>query len=146
MKLVKHAGILILLIIIYFILLIVTSLIPNEWIKENATKSSETLLELGDSYKHNNDQLFLFTDALMLNTAYSIDNNHPIESLLLDRKSYTPGQTKVVHQEGKHVQSPKMYMDDIYHTYQTKEFYGLMHDDGNTEAFEYPRYWHGYLL
>lgn len=147
-SLVKYVLILIGLIVIYFSLLYITSLIPSTLIKENVIKSSETLSEYGESLNYNlgykQEKLFLFTDALMINTAYSIDNNNPLESMLLARKSYIPGQTTTVHEEGKDVKSPERYMIGT-NTYQTKELYGLMHNDGNTEAFEYPRYWHGYV-
>ena len=145
----KYILIFVSLIIIYFLLLFIISLIPTNKIKSNVIDSSEKLLELGESpiydLGYKKEQLFLFTDALMLNTAYSIDSNNPIESMLLARKSYVPGQTTIVHKEGKDVKSPKMYMIGT-NTYQTKELYGLMHNDGNTEGFEYPRYWHGYLI
>ena len=148
-KVSKYVLVFIGLIAIYVVMLFVTSLIPSNWLKENVTSSSELLKELGESYKIDfgvrKDELFLFTDALMINTAYSIDNTNPIESMLLDRKSYIPGQTKIVHEEGIDVQSPKMYMEGS-NTFQTRELYGLMHNDNNTEAYEYPRYWHGYLV
>lgn len=145
----KYILIFVLLITTYFLLLFIISLIPTSKIEGNVIDSSEKLLELGESpiydLGYKKEQLFLFTDALMVNTAYSIDSNNPVESILLARKSYVPGRTTTVHEEGKDVKSPKMYMIGA-NTYQTKELYGLLHNDGNTEGFEYPRYWHGYLI
>lgn len=148
----KYIILFVILILIYWLTLFVTSLIPSSAIKENVTKSSETILELGKigekkfydlGYKI--EGTFIFTDALMVNTAYSIDSSNPIGSMLLARRSYIPGQTTTVYKESKDVISAPMYR---YRggSFQTKELYGLMHDDGNTVGFEYPRYWHGYLV
>lgn len=145
----KYILIFIILIIMYFSLLLLASLIPSSAIRENVEKSSVKLLELGEKkeyeLKYKKESIFTFTDALMINTAYSIDSSHPIESLLLARRSYIPGQTLIINEETKDVMSSSMYMNGK-DSYQTKELYGLMHNDGNTEAFEYPRYWHGYLI
>lgn len=145
----KYILIFIILIITYFSLLLLTSLIPSSAIKENVEKSSVKLLELGEKKEYElgykKESIFTFTDALMINTAYSVDSKHPIESMLLARRSYIPGQTLTVHEEAKDVISAPMYMNGS-NAYQTKELYGLMHNDGNTDAFEYPRYWHGYLI
>ena len=147
-SIIKYIIVFVILIIVYFVSLLLTSLIPSSAIKENVTKSSETLVMLGEkkAYElgYTKEEAFTFTDALMVNTAFSIDSSHPLESMLLARRSYIPGQTMTVYEESKDVLSSSMYMDSSG-SYQTKELYGLMHNDGNTEGFEYPRYWHGYL-
>ena len=125
----KYILIFVILIIMYFSLLLLTSLIPSSAIRENVEKSSVKLLELGEKkeyeLKYKKESIFTFTDALMINTAYSIDSGHPIESLLLARRSYIPGQTLIVNEETKDVMSSSMYMNGK-DSYQTKELYGLI--------------------
>lgn len=90
----------------YIILMTLTSLIPSSVMKESVKRSSETLVSEGErpeydlGYKKEN--VFTFTDALMINTAYSIDSEHPIDSFLLARKNYVPGQTKVVYPDNQY--------------------------------------------
>ena len=74
----KYILVFIILICIYLITLTLSGLIPSEWMKDNVTKSSEVLYEEGEKkfidlgYKE--ESIFLFTDALMINTAYSVDS------------------------------------------------------------------------
>ena len=150
--LLKYIFVFVILILVYWLSLFVTSLIPSSAIKENVTKSSESIVVLGEvgekkfyDLGYKTEGTFIFTDALMVNTAYSIDSSNPIESMLLARRSYIPGQTTTVYKESKDVVSAPMYRYSGG-SFQTKELYGLMHNDGNTVGFEYPRYWHGYLV
>ncbi len=109
MKNVKNVAlyviITILLIVTYLTLLQITSLIPSSAIKDNVIKSSETLQSQGEKafydLKYKTECIFTFTDALMINTAYSIDNKNPFESFMLARKNYIPGQTKIVYGDSK---------------------------------------------
>ena len=84
----------------------------------------------------------------MINTAYSIDSTNPIESFILDRKNYIPGQTKVVYPDSQYnLGANKKYINsETGDLYQTKELYGLMHGDNIEDSYEYARYWHGYLV
>lgn len=136
----------------YMILLTLTSLMPSSIMEENIRKSSETLLEAGEQVeydlKYKQEYIFTFTDALMLNTAYSIDSKNPINSFLLARKNYIPGQTKIVYHDSQYnLGANEKYKNaktgDLY---QTKELYGLMHGEKIEDAYEYARYWHGYLI
>lgn len=149
---IKYVIIFIILICIYIFLLTVTSLIPSSALKENVTKSSEILVNEGEKVtfdlKYKKEKIFTFTDALMINTAYSIDNSQPIKSFILARKNYIPGQTKLSYFDGQYnLGANEKYINtktgDLY---QTKELYGLMHGDNIEDAYEYARYWHGYLF
>lgn len=139
------------LICMYFASLILSSLIPASSIKENVIKSSEFLKQYGEKeivdLKYKKEEIFLFTDALMLNTAYSIDSEKPIESALLARKNYIPGQTQTISKDReKNLGASKSHTDKYGNIFQVDELYGLMHGENITESFEYARYWHGYLI
>ena len=132
-------------------LLFLSSLIPSNKIENNVRKSSEILMQDGekklvDTY-FRQDCLFYFTDALMINTAYSIDSTNPYSSMLLARKNYVPGKTQNFHEEIQmHIGTSPKYTDKYYNTFQVAELYGLMHGDDIVDSYEYTRYWHGYLI
>ena len=136
----KYVLVFIILICMYMITLFATSLIPSSWMKENVTKSSETLEKEGERKSINlgykEVSAFLFSDALMVNTAYSIDSTAPLESMLLARKNYIPGQTLVVHEDRQNdLGASAKYIDKYGNVYQTKELYGLMHGDDITDSY-----------
>lgn len=142
----------IILISSYMVLMTITSLIPSSAIEDNVRKSSETLLEDGEKILYHlgykKEIIFTFTDALMINTAYSIDSRYPMGSSLLARKNYIPNQTKIIYPDsqydlGANVKYKNLKNGDVY---QTKELYGLMHGDNIEDSYEYARYWHGYLV
>ncbi len=148
----KYIYVLIILILIYMMLGIVSSMIPNNLIEKNSKKSAEYLLGEKDcadilvkdtSYKK--EYIFNYTNALMLNTAYSIDENKPLQSFLLDRKNYIPGVTEVFN---KDTQYGLISASNYNYQNQTGEYYHVTHKDSSMtikESFEYARYWHGYL-
>lgn len=147
----RYILIFIILIGIYVAILTLTSLIPSSMLEENVRSSSETLVQEGEkvtfNLKYKEENIFTFTDALMINTAYSVDSAHPIDSFMLARKNYIPGQTKEVYPDGQYnLGANKRYINqnngDLY---QTKELYGLIHGDNIEDSYEYARYWHGYL-
>lgn len=147
----KYILIFVVLICMYFASLILSSLIPSSTIKENTIRSSEYLKQYGEKeivdLKYKKEEIFLFTDALMLNTAYSIDSENPIESALLARKNYIPGQTQTISKDKeKNLGASKIHTDKNGNIFQVDELYGLMHGENITESFEYARYWHGYLI
>lgn len=133
-------------------LMTLSSLIPSSALENNVKKSSEILANIGEKeiydLKYKEENIFTFTDALMINTAYSIDYRHPMESFLLARKNYIPGQTKIFYKDsqynlGANEKYKNAQTGDLY---QTKELYGLMHGDNIDDSYEYARYWHGYLV
>lgn len=152
----KHVILYVLLLVIllssYFILMTLSSLIPSTALEKNARESSEILLAEGEKkfYKlpYKTESIFTFTDALMINTAYSINNKKPVESFMLARKNYIPGQTKNIHIDSQYdLGADKRYINEKNgDLYQTKELYGLMHGENIQDSFEYARYWHGYLV
>ena len=148
---IKYILVFIILICVYVLSLIGTSLIPSSCMKANIIKSSEILKDEGEKKAINvgykNVIVFLFTDALMINTAYSIDSRTPLESSLLDRKNYIPGQTLLEHVDQQYnLGASKNYVDEKENVFQTAELYGLMHGENITDSYEYARYWHGYLV
>lgn len=147
----RYVLIFIILICVYMSSLILTSLIPSKYMKENVRVSSEKLFSEGEKVNINlgykEENIFTFTDALMINTAYSVDSSTPLKSAMLARKNYIPGQTSTEHIDNQYnLGASEQYVNkkngDIY---QTAELYGLMHGENITESFEYARYWHGYL-
>ena len=149
--LIKYILVFVILIGIYLTLMMITSLIPSSSLENNVRKSSEVLAQEGEKVTYNlgykEEYIFTFTDALMINTAYSVDSNHPLESSILARKNYIPGQTKIVYPDSQYNlgANEKYINNNNGDLYQTKELYGLMHGDNIEDSYEYARYWHGYL-
>ncbi len=147
----KYVVSFIVLLIIFFGSLTITSLIPSSNLKNNVIKTSEIYKEEGEKkiakVFGKEETIFIFTDALMVNTAYSIDSEHPIESFVLARKNYIPGQTQVVHEDSQYnLGASKNYKDANENVFQAAELYGLMHGEDIVDSYEYARYWHGYLV
>ena len=151
-QIVKYTLVFIILICVYLASLICSSIIPTKWIESNSKKSSEEIITYGgekEIVRIGNKYViaFLFTDALMLNTAYSIDTSTPLESPMLARKNYIPGQTQRVFMDlNGNLGASENYKADNGDIYQVPEFYGLMHGENIADSFEYARYWHGYLI
>lgn len=134
------------MIISFLVFLTITSLIPKSAISENVRESSEVLNEQTNELIINvNNGLIRFdnyTDALMINTAYSIDTSAPFYSSMMARKNYIKGKTEIIHQdENGKLKSVAKYkeLDQV----------GELNDTVNNdivESFEYARYWHGYLI
>lgn len=148
----KYILIFVILLGIYLVLLTVANLIPSSALEDNVRQSSETLVEEGEKVTYNlgykEENIFTFTDALMINTAYSVDSTHPFQSAILARKNFIPGQTKEFYPDRQYnLGANENYINkqngDLY---QTKELYGLMHGDNIEDSYEYARYWHGYLI
>lgn len=148
----KYIFLLAILISSYILLMMLVSIIPTKCLTEHVKESSEVLIEEGErklvDLGYKNESLFTFTDALMINTAYSADPADPLASAMLCRKNYIPGQTLQVHIDSQY----NLGASDEYinkrngDLYQTKELYALMHGENITDSFEYARYWHGYLV
>lgn len=145
-KFLKYVIIFIILIVIYLASLMLTSLIPRELIEEQVKESAETLVEEGNGYIINflgvkSILLDNYTTALMINNAYSMDNNDPLASSLLVRKNFIPEITQIVYETS----SKELVGASNY-----EEFDGVHELQGTvnkeiTESYEYARYWHGYL-
>lgn len=134
----------IIIICIFNLLLFLSSLFPSNLIEEKVKESSEILYEEGNTYKffefsklYNNN----YTDAIMINEAFSIDNKNPIYSYMSARKNYNRNITKETLQEP--VGELKSVGDEKYDPVgELKNFV-----EGNiTTSISYARYWHGYLI
>lgn len=144
----KYFSTIIVLILVYFSALYVTSLIPASALKTKVSESAEILLKQGNNYlvPVANKNMYIkfdnYTDALMINTAYSIDSKNPLTSSLVCRKNYIPGTTKIEYQDTvSELKSASKYseLDQV----------GELNDTVRgeiEESFEYARYWHGYLV
>ena len=153
-KLIKYAKAWGILFIIFNLSLYITSLFPSEIIEENVKSSSDILLKEGNAYKiatfspiKNNN----YTDVIIINEAYSIDNTDPIYSYMSMRKNYKKGET---NQELKDTlgELASINIDKNGEmTVNTTDDYnpvGELHDflDGNIDiSITYGRYWHGYM-
>lgn len=147
-KIAKYIIIFISFIILFIFLLTITSSFPSKLLYNNVKKSSEILLNEGNRkiiyipYRSTNMQFDNYTDALMINTAYSIDSTKPFESSFLARKNYIPNVTDEIYQDTSgELKSSSKYK---YHN-EVGELNDLVNGE-KAESFEYARYWHGYLI
>ena len=143
--LLKYIAVYIILIFIFTVSLTLVCLIPSKIMRENVSESADALFKEGNRAFFNLSYTLLildnYTDSLMVNTAYSIDNIAPFNSAITARKNYIPGKTTVV------------YPDPVYELksaskYDVLDQVGELKDtvsDDIEESFEYARYWHGYL-
>jgi len=144
-SLLKYIAVYIILIIIFTVSLTLVCLIPSKIMRENVSESADTLFSEGNYVYFDLVYTWLildnYTDALMINTAYSIDNTTPLYSALTARKNYIPGKTKFVHTDTIYeLKSASKY--DVLN--QVGELKDTVSEDID-ESFEYARYWHGYL-
>lgn len=148
----KYICTFMILIFIYVVLGGVTSAIPRSLIEENSKKSAQYLLgekqcadiKIKDTL-YKKEYIFNYTNALMLNTAYSIEPTKPLESFMLARKNYLPEITERFNQD---TQYGLVSASNWNYQNQTGEYYYVTHKDKDIvvkESFEYARYWHGYL-
>ncbi len=146
-KIGKYLLTFIILIIGFVGILLVSCSFPSSLIKENVKSSSKTLIKEGNRkfcfiVNKAQEQMFdNYSDALMINTAYSIDSKTPLYSALTAKKDYVPGVTKtiVVDMVGELNSSSKYDEHD-----EVSELRDTVNGE-STESFEYAKYWHGYL-
>lgn len=144
MKVIKYLIIYIILIISFVGLLTLTSSFSSEKIYENVKISSKVLMEEGNRkiiyipYRDRKMQFDNYTDALMINTAYSIDSSNPLYSAFVARKNYIPGVTQEIYEDSVgELKSSSKYQ---YHN-EVGELNDLVNGE-EAESFEYARYWH----
>lgn len=144
----KYIAIFICIIILFISLLTLTSLIPRESIEEHTRESAEILTsQTNRLYFPVREWLMYFdnfTDALMINTAYSIDNSKPLYSAMVARRNYIPGVTKIIYED----KVGELGNFDKYTSGEVDQSGELAETVNGTieESFEYARYWHGYLV
>lgn len=144
---IKYIIIFVALIACYNGLLFGISRIPSSMMKSTVEKSAEILRGQGIQYGFSvyalNDNL---TDALMVNNAYSIDSEKPVDSYMWVRKNYDPMITKEL--DGENLEGLASYdktdkVTEVYDT--TNELYDFL-DGKITHSIPYQGYWHGYLV
>lgn len=147
-KIFRYLIIFVLLICSFVALLTITSCIPSKSMFNNVEESSQLLLEEGNRkiiyipYRRAKMEFDNYTDALMINTAYSIDSKNPLFSAFVARKNFIPDVTTEVYQDqAGELKSSSKYK---YHN-EVGELNDLVNNE-KAESFEYARYWHGYLI
>ena len=146
-KIALYAATYLLFIIIFIITLTISSSFSSTKIEKNIKQASEILLKEGNRkivdipYRNIKMQFDNYTDALMLNTAYSIDASTPFYSCMVVRKNFIPGVTNEIYQD--RVGELKSSSKYGYHN-EVGELNDLMNQE-KMESYEYARYWHGYL-
>ena len=147
-KIIKYISIYLAIIIFFIVSLVAVSSFKKEFLTENVKKSAEVLLSEGNRkviyipYKDMDMQFDNYTDALMINTAYSIDSQKPLYSAFVARKNYIPNITTEIYEDvpGELKSSSKYSRHN-----EVGELNDLVNNE-KAESFEYARYWHGYLI
>ena len=130
----------VLFIILLNIFLLLGSLFPSSIIEENVKESADILSKEGLHYELlNSFCVDNFTDSLMLNQAYSIDNKDPFFSYMSGRRNYNPKSTKITltDEEASNLKGNK-YFDQI-------EMLNRTLDGDIDTSIIYARYWHGWM-
>ena len=149
-KFLQYVVVFIIIILIFNLLLLLSSLFPSSLLESNVKESSERLLVEGNFFYLNKPLNITnnnFTDAIMINECYSIDNTNPFFSYMSARKNYKKGFTidELPDTTGEliSISSSSNPEDQIYNTVgELDEFL----DGKVTTSVEYARYWHGYLV
>ena len=151
-KILKYSMLFIIIICIFNISLYFACLFDSNILKKNIEKSSKILKTEGYRYKLSNVfnvKSDTYTDALIINEAYSVDNKVPYLSYMKMRKNYRSGITsfEVLEKVGEG-------FTINYNEFENKEI--LSSDTiGELENFLdgkihystiYARYWHGYMV
>ncbi|MDO4282536.1 MAG: hypothetical protein Q4D02_02775 [Clostridia bacterium] len=128
---------------ICMICLYTTCLIPSSKLKNNMMESLNEVKNNGSKKIVNifNKKIIFdtYADAMMMNTAYSIDSKHPFYSMLFARSNYVDGVTD------------KTFPDEAYKQNKiaifphTNDLEKVVMGE-KLDAIEYARYWHGYLV
>lgn len=111
---------------ICFLLSVIPNFIPGNYIKENLSKSIETIIS--DDSKHPFGNIYFFkldnfTDALMLNMTYNVDSDTPVKSAMENKY--------IINDNGDIIKTTKNILSNDY---------------TDTETVNYSRYWHGNQL
>lgn len=96
-KVLRYFCVFNIMIFVFNVLLLMTSLFPSELIEDNVKETAEIMNEVGNYERisklfpviNNN-----YTDSIIVNAAYSIDNKNPIYSYMAARKNYKQGITQ----------------------------------------------------
>ena len=145
-KILKYVITFILMIITSCILLTITSLIPRQALTKKVKESAAILGQQGNNLiitiNGRKTKFDNYSDSLMVNTAYSIDETDPFYSSMVARKNYIKGKTEVIYPDTTgELKSSSKYKS----LNQVGDLIDTVNND-TTESFEYARYWHGYLI
>lgn len=132
-SIIKYILITCLMILVFIGLLYTSMLIQNENMEQNVIESEKILEKKGNLEEAGRTLLDNWTDAVMINTAYSVDSAKPFESLIFDRRSYNPDKELILDEEKNDDENP---IQDLQESIEGK----------NTKYYQYGRYWHGYLI
>ena len=137
----------IMLMIIFIVMLILSCSFPSSLIKNNVANSSKILNNEGNRKvcfifnKLQFQEFDNFSDALMINTTYSIDNKSPLYSAFTAKKDYIPGITKTIKEDAV----GELKSNSKYERHnEVAELEDTVNGIGE-ESFEYAKYWHGYI-
>ena len=150
-EIIKYISLFFGIILLFNLFLLIVCLIPSSSIEKKVKDSSKILLEEGLLFTlpySSNVQNNNMTDSIIINEAYSIDNEKPVESYLTMRKNYNKDYTitelKDVSGEGI-----SFISGDIKGIGETFDPVNELSDflDGNVHtSLEYGKYWHGYMV
>lgn len=147
-KIIKYIKIFIITLTILIILLILSSTIPRKYLFKKVKQSSKILVTennkylLKPFYKKYPIIFDNFSDTLMINISYSINNKNPIKSAFITVKNYNPKfKQKIIKDSVGEVKSSSKYE---YHD-EVSELKDYVNDK-KLECIEYLKYWHGYLI
>lgn len=98
-QILQYVKVFLILIACYILFSLLSCMIPNKIIHKNIERSANKLEREGDYPNVVNPRkefrLDNFTDAMIINQIYSIDNKHPFESFLLVKHQVGPDMSKV---------------------------------------------------
>lgn len=148
----KYCGLFLFIMLICNIALYMTSLIDSRLLEGNVRKSSAILN--GEEQKHKISEIFdiysdSYTDAIIINEAYSINNSTPYISYMKIRKNY---DKKLTYSELFETNGEGVTSNYIFEHHIEKNIgwaIGELNDFLNGRLHYSPiygRYWHGYLV
>ena len=144
---IRYVSIFLIIISLFVFILTLSSMFPSKEIYNNVKYSSDILIKEGNRkkvyipYKAKEMEFDNYTDALMINNAYSIDYQTPLLSSMIVRKNYIPDVTNVVYKDTIGELKSSSKYDKYNPVGELKDFV----NGEKAESFEYARYWHGYL-
>ena len=151
-KFFKYVVAFIISLLVFNACLFLTCSFDSKLIKTHVQESSKILSKQGKFYQvskffniiNNN-----YTDAIIINEAYSIDNKHPFESYMRARRNYKKGLTTKEEREKTGEVLTINYNEDskqeMYIHNSVKELDHFLSGKVH-HSINYGRYWHGYLL
>lgn len=144
-ELLKYIFIFILMLVIAWVALYITALIPRDKIQVKSAESAEILYMEQDEFRmkinFRNVLMHNYTDAIMLNTTYSIDTNNIVESIIKCRRNYLPGVTQNNFED----QLGNLVGDSGERLLLVEEYWNTL-NEVSKNSYEYARYWHGYMI